>query len=129
MTIDYKRLERNLSREFRQYHVAAQVYRVALVFLGVLALQLKDGWHDWTWKGLYALGVAAACATLRHFAPTVSWKLVLDHIRVAQALEAQKTARDAERSATPVPPPASADVYTPVPPDPKPASAPIPPPS
>lgn len=112
MTVDYQRLERNLAREFRQYHVAAQVYRVAGVFLGVLGAQLATGWHDWSWKGLIALVSAAGYGTLRQVFPTVPWKTFLGHVKVAQAVAAQK---DAQAAAQAVPAePTSEQMYTPV---------------
>lgn len=112
MSIDYGRLEKNLAREFRQYHVTAQIYRVALAFLAVLGAQLATGWHDWTWKGLIALVAAAGYTTLRQVFPTVPWKLVLDHLHIAQAVEARQIADAAVAAAAPVPPPTQA--YAPV---------------
>lgn len=114
MSIDYGRLERNLAREFRQYHVTAQIYRVAIAFAGALSLQLKDGWQDWTWKGLYALALAAGYATLKHFLPSVSWKLVLDHLHIAQLAAAQQDARDADTAAKAATTLAAEQAYKPV---------------
>jgi hypothetical protein len=113
VSIDYQRLERTLTREFRQYHVAAQVYRIAGVFLGVLGVQLASGWHDWTWKGLYALLAAAGYGTLRQIAPTVPWKTFLGHVQAAQFVAAQKDAQAAVDAGVSTLP-SSAIVYTPV---------------
>lgn len=112
MSIDYGRLEKNLAREFRQYHVVAQIRRVTTVFLGVLGVQLATGWNDWTWKGALALLAAAGYGTLRQIAPTVPWKTFLGHVKVAQAVEARQIADAAEAAAAPVPPPTQA--YAPV---------------
>jgi hypothetical protein len=112
VAIDYQRLEKNLAREFRQYHVVAQVRRVTGVFLGVLGVQLATGWNDWTWKGLLALAAAAGYGTLRQIIPTVPWKAFLGHVRVAQAVEAKQVADAAVAAATPAPP--SEKTYTPV---------------
>lgn len=112
MAVDYQRLERTLTREFRQYHVVAQIRRVVLVFLAALALQLKDGWHDWTWKGVYALGLAAAYGTALKLAPQVPWKMVLGHVKLAQVVAAQKDAQTGAQQAPSEP--TAEQVYTPV---------------
>lgn len=119
MSIDYQRLEKTLTREFRQYHVAAQVYRVALVFLGLLTAQLATGWHDWTWKGLIALAAAAGYGALRQVFPTVPWKPFLGHVRLAQAAAEQQDAQAARETVdySVLPGPPSAKVYTPVTPE------------
>jgi hypothetical protein len=112
VAIDYQRLEKYLSREFRQYHVTAQVYRACGVFLGVLAAQLATGWHDWTWKGLIALVAAAGYVTVLQLFPTVPWKKFLGHVQVAQAVEARQIADAAVAySADPAP---AKQAYTPV---------------
>lgn len=129
MTIDYTRLERTLTREFRQYHVVAQIRRVILAFLIALGLQLKDGWTDWTWKGLYALGLAAAYGTALKLAPQVPWKMILGHVQVAQAVAAQKDAQAAvQAAALDAPAPTAEQVYTPVT-QPAEPPAPVPPPA
>jgi hypothetical protein len=112
VAIDYQRLERNLSREFRQYHVVAQIRRITTVFLGVLGVQLATGWNDWTWKGLLALGAAAGYGTLRQIVPTVPWKAFLGHVQMAQAVEARQIADAVVAAAAPVSP--SEKTYAPV---------------
>lgn len=110
MAIDFQRLEKDLAREFRQYHVAAQVRRVGGVFVGVLVAQLATGWHAWTWKGLIALAAAAGYGTLRQVFPTVPWKVFLGHVQAARAVESASAAAVSET----VPIATSERTYTPV---------------
>lgn len=106
-------LERNLTRAKIRYHVDAQIRRVVGVFAGALAVQLATGTHDWTWKGLLAVGAAAAYATARQIWPTVPWSLVLHHVGVQMAREAAG-APPAQPSPASAPGPTAEQVYTPV---------------
>lgn len=94
-------LERRLAGEFRRYHVDAQIRRFVGVFAATLALQLKDGVHDWTWKGLWSLLAAVAVAAARQWWKTAPQQLVMDQVAEQQGLERQ--------AARVSPPPAATD--------------------
>lgn len=104
-------LDRNLTRAFVRYHADAQIRRIAGVFFGTLAMQLALGFHDWTYKGLLSLGAAVAVGTLRKLFPTMSWKLVQNHVGVQLAQEAAAAPTPATAPASG---PAADQVYTPV---------------
>ena len=103
-------LQRNLERSFRRYHADAQIRRALVAFTGLYATQLAEsGTRDWTVKGLLSLAGTVAVVVLRARFKTVSQSLVMEHVQVQQAVEAQQ-APDVPAK----PAPASEQVYTPV---------------
>jgi hypothetical protein len=76
-------LEAELGADWRRYHIAAQLTRLASGVAGsVLWTVLHGSVHDWT--GLVPVATAALWATLAQIWPQVPWLLLRDRFKPGQ---------------------------------------------
>jgi hypothetical protein len=81
-------LESALTKDFRRYHVAAQVQRLVGGSVSTFAVEVAAGGiHDWSVKALVAAAVGAVWTTARLQWPSVPWGLVASHLRAAKDAE------------------------------------------
>lgn len=83
LTKRVRELEAELGADWRRYHVAAQLTRLASGVMGsVLWAVLHGGVHDWT--GLVPVATAALWATLAQIWPQVPWLLLRKRLPLGQ---------------------------------------------
>ena len=77
-------LEAALEREWRRYHVRAQITRFLSGFVLTLLATLSSGTYSWTVSAIAPVVVATAWTVAREMWPTLPWATVQKQLRAVE---------------------------------------------